>query len=200
MSSAPLIRLANTNDAAAIGSIYAPFVRDTPISFELEPPSVEEMQRRIENTLHQFPWLVCEVGGEITGYAYAGSHSERAAYLWSVNVSVYIHPCYHRCGIGRALYASLFEILRLQGFHNAYAGVTLPNPASVSLHEAIGFRPVGIYDAVGYKSGRWHSVGWWQFLLQDRSPTPLAPLSVDEVIIDSVWKTAIDTGLPFLKF
>ncbi|HEX9995794.1 MAG TPA: arsinothricin resistance N-acetyltransferase ArsN1 family B [Abditibacterium sp.] len=193
------IRLANAIDAAAIESIYAPFVGDTPISFELEPPSVEEMQKRIEKTLRQFPWLVCEIGDEIAGYAYAGSHSERAAYLWSVNVSVYIHPSYHRCGIGKALYASLFQILRLQGFYNAYAGVTLPNPASVGLHEALGFQPVGVYEGVGYKIGVWHSVGWWQLLLQDRSPIPVAPLSLDEAMADSAWKTAIDSGLPFLK-
>lgn len=199
MPSTSIIRLANAKDAAAIQSIYAPVVRETAISFEVKPPSVEEMQRRIENTLPRFPYLVCEHGGEVKGYVYAGPHSARAAYAWSVNVSVYIHQSCRRAGVGRALYLSLFEILRQQGFYNAYAGATLPNPGSVGLHESLGFQPVGIYQSVGYKFGAWHSVVWWQLPLQERSPTPTPPLSLDQLQERAEWQTALDTGLPSLK-
>lgn len=164
MSSASIIRITSVDDAAQIQRIYAPFVRDTPISFEVEPPSIEEMQQRIENTLQRFPWLVCEHQSEVVGYVYASSHSNRAAYSWSVNVSVYIHQRCHRSGVGKALYASLFEVLRLQGFYNAYAGATLPNPASVGLHEAMGFQPVGFMrllvtssvPGIASVGGSWH--------------------------------------------
>lgn len=199
MSSASLIRLASTDDAAAIQGIYAPVVRDTVVSFEVDAPSVQDMAQRIANTLPQFPWLVCEHQGEVVGYVYATAHSERAAYAWSVNVSVYIHPRCHRCGVGRALYTSLFAILRLQGFYNAYAGATLPNPGSVGLHEEMGFRPVGVYEAVGYKFSAWHSVGWWQLALQERVAAPTPPLSLNEVQERVEWPTALDAGLPLLK-
>lgn len=200
MSSTSIIRLVSAdNDAAQIQGIYAPFVRDTAVSFEVEPPSVEEMQQRIKNTLQRFPWLVCEHQGEVVGYVYATSHSDRVAYLWSVNVSVYIHQRCRRSGVGKALYSSLFEILRLQGFYNAYAGATLPNSASVGLHEAFGFQPVGVYEAVGYKFGAWHSVGWWQLALQERSATPTLPLFIDEVKERVEWQAALNTGLQFLN-
>jgi phosphinothricin acetyltransferase len=101
--------------------------------------------------------------------------------------------------VGRALYASLFEVLRLQGFYNAYAGTTLPNPASVGLHEAVGFRPVGVYESVGYKFGQWHSVGWWQLTLRERPEDPAPPLSLEVVHGREEWQAALDAGLPFLK-
>ena len=194
-----IIRLAQRDDAVQVQSIYKPFVTDTAISFEIEPPSVEEMQQRILNTLPQFPWLVCEHKQEVIGYVYATSHKARAAYSWSVDVSVYIHQAYHRCGVGKALYLSLFEILRLQGFYNAYAGATLPNAGSIGLHEALGFQPVGIYKDVGYKFGKWHSVGWWQLKLQEHSATPVPPRSINEVKQHSKWQAALNTGLSLLK-
>src|SRR5918996_222132 len=138
------IRLATERDAEEIASIYAPNVTDTIISFELEPPTADEMRLRIEATLERCPWLVCEREGRVLGYAYADAHGSRAAYRWSVDVSVYVHEDARRMGLGRALYTSLFAALDLQGFYNAYAGATLPNPASVGLHEAVGFRPVGV--------------------------------------------------------
>ena len=187
------LRLACADDAAQVQAIYAPFVRDTAISFEVEVPSVQEMQLRIENTLQQFPWLVCEHQGKIIGYAYGSPHRARAAYLWSVDVSVYVDPQYHRMGVGKALYHSLVEVLKLQGFCNAYAGVTLPNPASVGLHEAIGFQPIGVYEAVGYKSRSWHSVGWWQLALHEHSLNPAPPLSTDEAQARPGWQVALET-------
>src|SRR5687768_2653948 len=167
-----LIRQATENDAAQIQAIYAEIVRSTVISFEIDPPTIADMQARMRAVQERFPWLVCEHNGEVAGYVYASSHHERAAYQWSVNVSVYIDPKYHRRGIGRALYTSLFALLRLQGFYNAYAGITLPNPGSVGIHESMGFLPVGIYKNVGYKFGAWHDVGWWSLALRPHKAHP----------------------------
>src|SRR5690606_40040690 len=132
---APVIRLATEQDAAQIQAIYASIVRETAISFEFDPPTVEEMRQRIRKTFERLPWLVYEDRGAILGYVYASPHRERAAYQWSVDVSVYVRADARRSGVGRALYTSLFRLLALQGYYNAYAGISLPNPASVSLHE-----------------------------------------------------------------
>lgn len=144
----PVIRLATVDDAPQIQSIYAPIVVETAISFELEPPSVEEMRRRIETTLLAYPWLVCEWDGVI-GYAYAGVFRSRPAYQWTVEVSAYVHAAHRGKGVARALYTSLFECLRVQGFRTALAGIVLPNSASVALHEGLGFRSVGVFHHVG---------------------------------------------------
>ena len=199
MRGSATIRLARAEDAAGIQAIYAPFVRETAVSFEIEPPTIEEIRHRIADAHNRFPWLVCENEAEIAGYVYASPHSDRAAYAWSVNVSVYIDPRHRRSGFGKALYTSLFAVLRLQGFVNAYAGATLPNPGSVGLHEVMGFKLVGVYDAVGYKLGAWHSVGWWQLALHERSLTPAPPLSIAEVKDGKEWAAALDSGLPFVK-
>ena len=155
------IRLATPADAAAVRSIYAPIVRDTIISFETDPPDVAEIARRIEHTLPMFPWLVLERDGAFAGYAYASRHRARRAYHWSVDVSCYVDERCRGRGVGGALYRALLAILRRQGFFNAYAGITLPNEASVRLHESVGFRAIGVYPNVGYKLGAWHPVGWW---------------------------------------
>lgn len=161
MPSDDRIRLATAADAPAVHAIYAPIVRDTVISFEIEPPDAAEIARRIEYTLPAFPWLVMERGGEFAGYAYASRHRERRAYQWSVDVSCYVNERFRGRGVGGALYRKLLAILNRQGFFNAYAGITLPNDASVRLHESVGFRPIGVYRNVGYKLGAWHPVGWW---------------------------------------
>jgi L-amino acid N-acyltransferase YncA len=191
------IRCASANDAAQVQEIYAPFCRDTPISFETEPPVVEVIRRRIVETLKALPWLVCDQDGLILGYAYASTHRERAAYRWSVDVSVYIREGHRRRGIGRALYTSLFALLRLQGFQNAIAGATLPNPSSVALHEAMGFQPVGVYRNIGYKCGSWHDVKWWQLMLRDRdgASAPAEPLGLQEVLDSPAGKCALHAGL-----
>ncbi|HTG36708.1 MAG TPA: arsinothricin resistance N-acetyltransferase ArsN1 family B [Thermoanaerobaculia bacterium] len=193
------IRLAQERDAEAIQRIYAPFVLHTAVSFETEPPSVDEMRSRILKILARLPWLVCEWNGGVIGYAYASLHRERAAYGWSVDVTVYIHEELRRHGVGKALYTSLFQVLRLQGFYNAYAGVTLPNPGSVGLHEAMGFEPVGVYHAVGYKHGRWHDVGWWQLALRDHSTAPAALADIASVAAGAEWDAAIGSGLAALR-
>ena len=170
-----MIRLATLDDAAAVAAIYAPYVADTVISFEVAPPSVDEMRGRIAATLPKFPWLVFQDAGQVAGYAYASAHRTREAYQWSVDVAVYIAGTHHRRGIGRGLYGTLFPMLARQGYVNAYAGITLPNENSVGLHEAMGFRPVGVYRNVGFKMGQWLDVGWWHLALQSLPDAPLPP-------------------------
>ena len=170
-------RLAGTDDATGILAIYAPYCESSCISFETAAPSEQQMRERVERICVQYPWLIGEIDGEIAGYVYASQHQERAAYRWAANVAVYLSPRHHRRGLGRALYTSLFSILRAQGYFKAYAGVTLPNEASVGLHEAMGFQSVGVYRGVGYKHGRWLDVGWWQLELQPEIPNPPEPLS-----------------------
>jgi len=190
------IRLARHDDADAIAAIYRPFVESTIISFETVAPEPREMADRIAATLARYPWLVCEFDGEIAGYAYATKHRERKAYQWSVDTSAYVHPHYWRRGIGAGLYRSLFAMLSAQGFVNAYAGIALPNPASIGLHESVGFRPIGIYRSVGYKLGAWHDVGWWERALQDHEAAPREPVGVAALQNRDDWKDLLTTGLP----
>jgi len=169
------IRLATPADAPQITTIYAPIVAGTTISFELEPPSVDEMRSRIGATLSRLPWLVAvDDAGDLLGYVYASRHRERAAYQWSVDVSAYVLERARRTGVGKALYAELFEILVGLGYCEAFAGIALPNAASVALHESLGFEPRGIYRRVGFKLGAWRDVGWWQKSLQ-ALPHPASP-------------------------
>jgi L-amino acid N-acyltransferase YncA len=193
------IRLATLRDAAAIADIYRPIVESTAISFELEPPDEEEIRHRIEHKLEKYPWLVCENGGRVAGYAYASQFRERAAYQWSVETSVYVHADFRRFGIGRALYASLFPMLKAQGFFSAYAGITLPNPGSVGLHEAVGFRAVGVYRNVGYKMGAWHDVGMWVLPLKSTDSVPEPPLKLSEIQSSPSWQQMLTAGLQEIR-
>lgn len=179
MATSPGLRLATPDDAAAIAAIYAPVLRDTAITFEVEPVGTEEMGRRVATTLRRHPWLVAEIDGEVAGYAYAAQHRTRSAYDWSADVSVYLAPQARRRGLGRALYIALLDLLTAQGFANAMAGIALPNDASVRLHESLGFTAVGVYRSVGWKLSSWHDVGWWQLRLtsSDAPPQPLLRLS-----------------------
>jgi L-amino acid N-acyltransferase YncA len=161
------------HDAAACLAIYAPYVRETPVSFEEDTPTLEEFSERIRAAVATHAWLVCEDDdGHITGYAYGGVHRTRAAYRWTTEVTVYVDRSRQRAGIGRRLYERLFERLRGLGFQLAVAGITLPNDASVGLHRAVGFQPVGVYTGVGWKMGHWHDVSWWQLELQSPRPEP----------------------------
>jgi phosphinothricin acetyltransferase len=178
------IRVATAADAGQIQAIYAPIVRDTTISFEYEPPTVDEMAQRITGTLPTHPYLVCEEEGRVLGYIYAGAHRARAAYRWSVDTTVYVEGRIRHKGVGRTLYQALLSILCRQGFHSAFAGIALPNAGSVGLHEALGFRPVGVYQDVGFKHGQWRDVGWWRLGLSEgppaAEPLPFAALA-DEI-------------------
>jgi phosphinothricin acetyltransferase len=159
-------------DAAACAAIYAHSVEGSIVSFELRAPSPEEMSARMRRYQATHPWLVAESGEEVVGYAYACHFNERSAYRWSASVSVYVAASERGRGRGRALYEELFARLRRQGLRMACAGITLPNPASVGLHEALGFRPVGVNREIGWKEGGWRDVGWWQLEL---APAPDGP-------------------------
>jgi L-amino acid N-acyltransferase YncA len=176
------IRLAKKEDAGQVLAIYSPFCLDSsPVSFETSPPSLEEMENRIEKTLEQLPWVVWDEDGEVLGYAYASQHRPRSAYQWCVDVSVYMSATRRNMGAGAKLYAALFTILRLQGYINAYAGITIPNPASVRLHENVGFSLVATYRQVGYKGGAWHDVSWYELSLKDKQLNPPVPKRLPEV-------------------
>jgi phosphinothricin acetyltransferase len=145
----------------------------------------------MNNIQRKYPWLVCEINGSIVGYAYASRYSEREAYNWSVDFSVYINPHYHGRKIGKALYSCLFEILKLQGYYNAYAGVTVPNIKSESLHEAFGFKSIGVYKNVGYKFGKWHDVKWLGLEIAEHIQSPIAPKPINEISNTSEFRTII---------
>jgi L-amino acid N-acyltransferase YncA len=170
------IRFVEPHDAAAIAAIYAPIVAGTWISFEEVPPGESEMRERIEHAAGSWPFLCIERTGGIAGYAYASPHRERASYRWSVDVSVYVHEGCRRTGVARRLYETLFAILREQGYYNAFAGITLPNDASVGLHHRLGFNDVGIYRNVGYKLGAWRDTIWMQRGLKDARGVPSEPI------------------------
>lgn len=175
------IRLATPADAIAIRAIYAPVVRSTPISFELEPPTAEEMAARITAVLPAYPWLVLTDRSAVMGYAYGRQFQVRPAYRWSVETSVYVDAGRRRAGVGRALYRSLLEVLACQGYRQALGGVALPNPASVRLHEACGFRLTGVQERLGWKLGAWHDVGWFQRELVPGTGAPLPPVALDHL-------------------
>lgn len=156
------IREAGSSDAPAIAAIYRPIVESTTISFEEIAPDEVEIAQRIADTAASYPWLVAQDETGVIGYAYAGRHRQRAAYRYSVDVSVYVAQDHRRRGIGIALYEDLFARLHRQGFHRAFAGVALPNDASVTLHKRCGFELVGTYKEAGWKFGRWIDVSWWQ--------------------------------------
>jgi phosphinothricin acetyltransferase len=157
-----LIRDASASDAEACAAIYAPYVTDTAITFEIEPPTVEEMTDRITKAVKTHAWLVIKDEGRVVGYAYGGPYKERAAYRFSCEVSVYLELGRRRTGGGRALYEALFARLVERGFRTAVAGMTLPNDASVGLHRALGFEPIGTYRRIGWKHGAWRDVAWAQ--------------------------------------
>jgi L-amino acid N-acyltransferase YncA len=159
-------------DAAACAAIYAPHVEESPTSFEERAPGVGEMAARIERLAASHAWLVAEQAGEVVGYAYACAHRERPAYRWAVDVSVYVAGEARGRGIGAALYRALFERLRERGFRVAFAGVTLPNPASVALHERLGFTAIGVAQGIGWKHGAWRDVGWYQLRLSPEAEDP----------------------------
>ena len=175
------IRVATESDASDIRDIYAPVVTDTPISFEIAVPSIAEFAQRIQNTLVQYPWLVYQVDRSVVGYVYASTHRVRQAYQWSTEVTVYVHQDHRGAGIGNTLYKVLFEILKLQGYRSAIGGITLPNVASVAIHESLGFKQVAHFPSIGYKQGAWHDVGFWQLELQPFTRAPPVPIPFEDL-------------------
>jgi L-amino acid N-acyltransferase YncA len=187
------IRLVRTEDAPELLRIYEPFVRETWISFEYEPPSVPEFERRIRSTTAASPWLVALEGDEVVGYAYADKLRGRPAYQWAQETTVYVDRSRHRRGVARALYGVLFAALQVQGYASAWAGIALPNPTSVALHEAVGFRPAGVWPSVGWKLGAWRDLGWWRLELLPLAACVAPPLPLLEAASTAAWR---DAGLP----
>ena len=181
MNSTLLVRAANETDAMAIRDIYAPHVEHKAVSFETVAPTAGEMAGRIRKLLPTHPWLVAVVDDRVAGYAYASPHRERAAYRWSVEVTAYVHADFHGRGIGKRLYTALHAVLRAQNYVNAFGIITLPNAASVALHEACGFRHCATFRHAGYKFGAWHDVGWWQLQLTPPSATPAEPIAFVDI-------------------
>lgn len=175
------IRMANQEDAEAILGIYEEYIKNTTVTFEIEVPTVAAFRERMERIMIQFPWLVCEIDGEIAGYAYASKHGERAAYRWSADLSVYISGKFQRRGIATAFYKALTELLRRQGYFTVYAGVSTPNPKSEAFHTALGFRNLGEFRNVGYKLGQWLGVTWYELALATYVPEPKEAISIWEL-------------------
>lgn len=174
----PRARLATPGDGDACAAIYAPYVTDTAISFEVAPPDAAEMAARIARTIERTPWVVVEADGEVRAYAYGTRHRDRAAYDWTVETTVYVDRDSTRAGLGRIALSAVVAILRLQGAHLAVAGITPPNPGSVGLHQALGFQRVGEFEGIGWKFGKWHGVEWFALELgpRDEAPSLLVPL------------------------
>lgn len=193
------IRLATQDDSGSILQIYEPYIINTVITFECKVPTITEFRERMANIQSYYPWLICEVNNHIVGYAYASRFREKEAYKWSVDFSVYIIPEYHRRNIGKALYFALSKLLKLQGFYNAYAGVTLPNIKSESLHESFGFKAIGVYHNVGYKFGSWHDVKWYELKIQEHIQLPVKPKSIDEISNANKFKAIIEKAEQMIK-
>lgn len=176
------VRVATPDDGAAIARIYTPFVLHTAVTFELEPPDGVELGRRIRSTLERHPYLVAVDDGGVIGFAYAGPHRARPAYRWSAEVSVYVSERARGRGVARALYERLFLLLRHRGIVNVYAGIALPNDASIALHDSFGFEALGVYEHVGFKHGRWHDTRWAALTLELRA-----------------WHVYVETLIPLVR-
>jgi phosphinothricin acetyltransferase len=176
------IRLANESDAEQILAIYAPFcLPESPVSFELEPPSLAEMKERLRNISATFPWLVWQENSRVVGYAYAGKHKERAAYQWSTDLAIYLAPEAKGKGVAKTLCQVLFELLKQLGYFNVYAGTTLPNPACENLLKSLGCTRVAVYQKVGFKTGRWLDVAWYGLALKPFEDEPKTPMTIDQI-------------------
>jgi phosphinothricin acetyltransferase len=194
------IRLAEKRDVPGILEIYAPFILGTAVTFEETVPSDESFWERIQGIMAELPFLVCEMGGRIAGYAYASGYRSRASYRWTKEVSVYIHPDFQRKRVAHALYTSLHEMVRYQGIADLLAIITMPNEPSVAFHEYFGYQKCGEFARVGYKMEQWQNVGWFELFIQDENQPPKERiLPLNEIIGLPVFKQAIQLGLAQLK-
>lgn len=174
MSRTYCIRLATVEDGEKILAVYAPFIRETAVTFETEVPAVREFCDRVKEISEKYPFFVCEKDGEIAGYAYASKHRERAAYLYNVEVSIYVLPKHHGGGIAHELYTRLFETLKNLGYKNAYAIYTEPNEKSKKFHQRFGFEHIGTFRKTGYKFKQWHDVTWMGKTISEHDENPRA--------------------------
>lgn len=189
-----MIRLAKESDASALLDIYAPFVVNTAITFDVQTPTLEEFIQKMKQIQQEAPYLVYEHEGEVLGYAYASSHRQREAYRWTRELSVYIREDAKSKKCGTALYTSLLELLRCQNYRTVLAGITLPNIPSVNFHERLGFYPVGVYDNIGFKLGKSHRVGWWQLMLQEPHVAAQEIIPLEQVLATEEGQYALKRG------
>lgn len=164
-----MIRAVRNSDASAICEIYNHFVRESIATFDEVPISERDIGQRIVKIVERFPWYTWEEEGTVAGYAYAAPWMSRSAYRFAVETTIYVSPDFARRGIGTRLYEAVLESLRESGFHSAVAGISLPNPASIGLHEKLGFRRIAVFEEIGFKFGRWIDVGYWELLLKGES-------------------------------
>jgi L-amino acid N-acyltransferase YncA len=181
-----MIRLAKQEDAKGILEIYSPYILNTSFTFETVVPTENEFAERISSYLENWPWLVYEIDGIIAGYAYGAKYRERSGYQWCVESSIYLHDQFMKKGMGTKLYKALFEILKQQGYRNVYAVINLPNDRSVKFHERCGFKWFANYENVGYKLGRWKTVGWWQLIINEYINEPEPPLKFSMIDANSI--------------
>jgi L-amino acid N-acyltransferase YncA len=174
-------RLIEPTDCAAVLAVYKPYVEKTAYTFEYVVPTMEEFADKIQMITGKYPWLVGEYKGKIIGYAYGSTHRARTAYQWSPEATIYVSEEFHGSGIARILYKTLFDLLRMQGFYNVYAGVLMSNDKSVGFHKAMGFYEVGIFKHIGYKLGAWHDNLWLQLHLAEHIHEPAFPKAFPEI-------------------
>ncbi len=192
-------RLATIEDASQIQVIYAPIVKDTFISFEEVVPDISEIGERIQKTLTQYPYLICEIDGQVAGYAYASAFRPRAAYQWVTETTIYVHPDFHRQGIARGLYTTLLNVLCEQGYLNVIGVIALPNDASVNLHENLGFKKIGVFENMGYKINGWRDTGWWQLELNPMPSNPQPPQPIANISHTKIFKELLIQGQATIK-
>lgn len=185
-------RMATVEDASSILAIYAPYIQNTTISFETTVPTLATFEKRLQKYLAEAPWVVYQVNNSIVGYAYASPHRGRAAYQWNREVSVYIQAAYQRQGIAKVLYQILLQLLRIQGFSNALAGIVQPNLASTHFHQSLGFQLIGTYQKIGFKQGQWHDINWYELFLQSPDFVPAKILTTKELMALAIYQEIID--------
>lgn len=190
METAIKLRFAVPEDGAALVQIYGQYI-DTPVTFECVRPTAAEFSERIRTISAVYPYLVCEIGGRIAGYAYAHRQMERAAYQWNAELSIYLDRACTSQGVGKKLYGALMELLRMQGVRNVYGGVTVPNEKSERLHAGMGFRRIGVYRHTGYKCGAWRDVAWFEreLIACDAGPDgPILPVGeLPQAAVEAVF-------------
>lgn len=193
------LRLAKPEDCAGMLEIYEPFIKNSATSFESEVPGTEVFWERVRKVLRESPWMVCEWDGIIAGYAYASAHRSRAAYQWTRELSVYIHPDFRKKHIAQALYTAMIEVLKMQGYCNILAGITMPNEASLKFHQQFGFKPLGIYEKVGFKFGKWQDTHWLQLFIGDPQKGAPALKPLDTIKDTKAFEQALQGGLGLIK-
>lgn len=181
-----LLQLIKEEDISEVLEIYAPYVQNTPITFECDIPSLENFSDRVHHYTEQYPWIVAKDHGKIVGYAYASTYRSREAYQWCCELSVYLRPQAQGMDLGRTLYSALMDLLTLQGYYTVYGVITLPNEASLALHNQLDFSMDGIQENCGFKLGSWHNTAIMSKTLRDFEPPVSGPKSIHELSTDVI--------------